>query len=223
MCARFTIGNSSGIPLRFQVVADQLELIPRYNVAPSQFTPVIVADGTGRALQVQRFGLIPAWSKDGRPKFATINARAEEIEQKATYRRPFQRQRCLIPADGFYEWRQAGSSKVPMHICLRDHSLFAFAGVYDVWTDRASGRAIASFAIITTAANDLIRPIHDRMPVILPPEAEADWLDPQCSDVAYLKSLLQPHPSDALIAYPVSPAVNRTANDSPDLIRPISA
>lgn len=226
MCARFTVGNSAGIPRRFQVVAEQLDLVPRYNVAPSQFVPVVVSSGAGRALAVQRFGLIPAWSPDGRPKFSTINARAEDIEQKVTYRRPFQRQRCLVPADGFYEWRTEGTAKIPFYIHRRDRELFAFAGVYDLWQDRGTGQTIGSFAIVTTRPNDwhrtfrLIRPIHDRMPVILAPEAEATWLDPECSDVPTLKSLLEPSPADELEAYQVSPAVNRPAHDGPELIQP---
>ena len=220
MWARFTLGNAQAVRTRFRVVADQLELIPRYNIAPSQFVPVVVQTDAERAIQIQRFGLIPTWSKEGPPKYSTINARAEDIEQKATYRRPFQRQRCLVPADGFYEWQQAGKSKIPMHIRLRDRGLFAFAGVYDRWTHPESGETIGSFALITTRPNELIEPIHNRMPVMLPPEAEDIWLDPDCHDTVQLKSLLQPYPADALEAYPVSPAVNRPANDSPALIEP---
>ena len=220
MCARFTVSNSQGMAARLQVVGEKLELVPRYNVAPSQVVPVVVLKDADRTLQIQRFRLIPAWSKEGPPKYATFNARAEDIEQKATYRRPFQRQRCLVPADGFYEWKQEGKSKIPMHIRLRDGGLFAFAGVYDRWTHPETGDPIGSFALITTRPNDLIRPIHNRMPVILAPEAEDIWLDPDCTDVELLKSLLRPYPPDAMEAYPVSPAVNRPANDSPALIEP---
>lgn len=221
MCARYTLGNVAGVPTRFQVVAEQLELVPRYNIAPSQFSPVVRPAGGARRLEIQRFGLIPAWSKDGPPKFSTINARGEEIEQKATYKRPFLRQRCLIPSDGFFEWQAEGKVKIPVHIRRRDGGLFAFAGVSDYWRDPASGESIGSFAIITTEPNDLIRPIHNRMPVILPAEAEDLWLDPDCQDVAALKSLLRPAAVEDLVAYRVSPAVNRPANDSPVLIEPV--
>jgi putative SOS response-associated peptidase YedK len=223
MCARFTVGNTSGIPLRFQVVADQLELVPRYNVAPGQFVPVVRTDsGGGRALQLQRFGLIPSWSKDGPPKFATFNARGEDIEQKATYKRPFLRQRCLVPADGFYEWRTEGKLKIPQYFRRQDGDLFAFAAVFDVWREPSSGDPIGSFSLVTTEPNDLIRPIHNRMPVILPREAEDLWLDPECHDVATLKSLLRPFPAEEMISYEVSRAVNRTAAEGPELVEPVA-
>lgn len=220
MCARYTLGNVSGVPLRFQAVAEQLELTPRYNIAPSQFVPVIVPANGGRAIHLQRFGLIPAWSKDGPPKFATINARGEDIEAKATYRRPFQRQRCLIPADGFYEWRTEGKAKIPLHIRLRDGGLFAFAGVYDVWREPSSDERVESFSIVTTTPNDLLKTIHNRMPVILPAEAEDFWLDPDNRDIAGLKSLLRPYPAEEMEAYEVSKAVSRPGNEGPALIAP---
>lgn len=222
MCARFTVGNASGIPLRFQVVADQLELVPRYNVAPAQFVSVVRADAAGRrSLHQQRFGLIPVWAKEGPPKFATFNARGEDIETKATFKRPFQRQRCLVPADGFFEWRTEGKTKIPQYFRRKDGDLFAFAGVFDIWREPSSGEPVGSFALVTTEPNDLIRPIHNRMPVILPREAEDLWLDPDCHDVATLKSLLRPFPPDEMESFEVSRAVNRAASEGPELIVPV--
>ena len=166
-----------------------------------------------------RWGLIPAWSKEPKTEYSTFNARAETVSTKPAFRAAYHQRRCLIPADGFYEWARSESSKSPYYISFADHRPFAFAGLWDRW--EKEGQIVESCTIIVTEANDLMRPIHDRMPVILASEDYDQWLDPVIGDLTRIQSLLKPCPSQWLQAYPVSPAVNNSRNDSEELIWPL--
>jgi putative SOS response-associated peptidase YedK len=226
MCGRYSQTRSlADLKSRFQCRSALAELSRRFNLAPSQPAAVVVADGD-RVLDLYRWGLIPSWAKDPKIGYKMINARAETVAEKPSYRRPFQRQRCLVPADGFYEWRidptkPPKAARTPMRIVLKSNEPFAFAGLWDHWKD-AEGRETRSFTILTTAANDLVASIHDRMPVILQPQDEAPWLDPS-SDPDTLLKLLKPYPSEAMTTYQVSQLVNSPRNDSPDCLVPASS
>lgn len=207
---------------RFKSALDQLR--PRYNLAPTQPGPVIVAEDD-RVLDLYRWGLIPYWAKSPKLEFDTTNARAETVATASAYRQPFQRQRCLVPADGFFEWQSdpinpKKAPKTPMYITLASEEPFAFAGLWDIWKD-AEGREIRSFTIITTTPNDLIRPIHNRMPVILKRQDEDAWLDPTARP-DHLLRLLAPYPAGEMTAYAVSPLVNSPRNDTDAVLAPAS-
>ncbi len=220
MCGRFAIAITVGIEDRFGAKKPPYEIRPRYNIAPSQTVPVVAGDPeipAEREIVPMRWGLIPSWSKDESAGYRMINARAETLRERPAFRAPLKHHRCLVPATGFYEWRPAGSRKVPYYVERRDHALFAFAGLYDIWRG-AGGEPVKSFTIVTTAANDLIAPIHDRMPVVLPREGEDVWMRGGALDPEELAHLLAPRPTPELEAYPVSPAVNNPANEGPDLI-----
>jgi putative SOS response-associated peptidase YedK len=191
---------------RFHFVGGPAEIKPRYNIAPSQEAPVVVDEG-GRALRLFRWGLIPAWAKDAAIGSKLINARCETVPDMPSFREPFKKRRCLVVADGFYEW--AGGK--PMRVVLRSHRSFAMAGIYDVWRD-PGGREVRSFAIITTEAAGALRAIHDRMPVILDSGAEEPWLDAE-ADAKDLRRLLVPCNDELLDAYEVSNLVNAPGND----------
>jgi putative SOS response-associated peptidase YedK len=193
-------------------------LRPRYNLAPQQEAPVVV-DGGARRLVVMKWGLVPSWSKDAAAGYRMINARAETAPEKPSFRGPFRKQRGLIPADGFFEWKREGERKRPFALRLASREPFAMAGLWDRWR-AADGAELLSFTILTTAANPLVSEVHDRMPVILPREAEEAWLDPKSPPEA-LKPLLVPYPG-AMEAVPVSLAVNNPRNDGPEVLRPAS-
>jgi putative SOS response-associated peptidase YedK len=186
-----------------------------YNIAPSQGLGAILNSGD---VVNSHFGLIPNWAKDR--KFQPINARAESITQKPTFRKPFQSQRCLIPINGFYEWQKSGSTKTPYWIYPTDNDYFALAGIYDTWSDKSSGEIITSSAIITTEPNELMAPIHNRMPVILKKEDWNLWLDPEVKESEVLTPLLQPYANELMDAYAVSSFVNSPANNTRGCIEP---
>ncbi|WP_119068060.1 SOS response-associated peptidase [Aggregatilinea lenta] len=223
MCGRFTltIPDPETLAQAFMLPGMPPDLPPRFNIAPTQPVLAVVRDGDSgdNELKVMRWGLIPSWSKDATIASRLINARSETLAEKPTFRTAFARRRCLIVADGFYEWqKQASGPKVPMYITLADHDVFGFAGLWEHWTEPDSGEAITTCTIITGPPNELIAPIHNRMPVILPREAHDTWLDPDNNDTSALQSLLRPYPADAMTAYPVSRRVNTATHDSPDLI-----
>ncbi|MFE8032843.1 SOS response-associated peptidase [Thiohalocapsa marina] len=202
---------------------------PRYNVAPTQSVLAIRAEPAGvtrRELVQLRWGLVPAWSKGPDPRYSMINARAESVAEKPAYRNSFRQRRCLIPADGFYEWQTRADGKQPFLIRRADEAPFAMAGLWEQWQgddgQEPGGRVIDSCTIIVTDANALLAPIHDRMPVILDPADYALWLDPGMQDRQRLQALLQPVDPTGWIAYPVSRAVNSPANDDPRLLDPVS-
>lgn len=192
--------------------------MPRYNIAPTQPIPVIPNDGT-KTVQLFHWGLVPHWAKDTSIGNKLINARAETLAEKPSFKRAFAKRRCLILLDGFYEWRKdAGAkTKTPIHIKLKTGKPFALAGIWETWRD-AEGKELKSCTIVTTEPNELIGAFHHRMPVILKPEAYEAWLNPESVDPETLKHLFVPYPSEEMVAYPVSTGVNRAANDSPDCI-----
>jgi putative SOS response-associated peptidase YedK len=222
MCGRFTLStDKDDLQSRFGFTDPQGVLLkPRYNIAPSQRHPIVVVKEDVRELDMMRWGLIPSWAKDTKIGYKMINARAEGIETKASFKTPLKKRRCLVLADGFYEWKKQGkSNKVPFLFILKGGKPFAFAGLWDRWNKE--GEEILSFTIITTRANELMQPIHDRMPVILHEKDEARWLDPELQDEDKLLPLLKSFPSDGMQAYEVSTIVNSPKNDTPECIKPV--
>jgi len=220
MCGRFTLASDlSTILKRFLIEKARATPMPLYNIAPAQQVPVILNDG-GRVLMEFRWGLIPSWAKEPAIGQKLINARAETIRETPGFQRPFQRSRCLVPADGFYEWKLTRTSKgkIPMRIRLKSREPFAMAGLWDSWKD-AEGREIRSFTIITTEPNALMQTIHNRMPALLSPRDEAVWLDP-AAEASHLVQALKPYPAEEMEAYEVSKAVNNVRNNSPHCIEP---
>ncbi len=218
MCGRFTLTNPDKLPGRFNLQQPELPLSPRYNVAPTQTMPVVLREGSAEnKIELLKWGLIPFWSKEPKAGYSTINARAEGIADKPAYRKPIRSQRCLIPADGFYEWQKTGTGKQPFFIHLKSAELFGFAGLYDIYRDK-DGHELKTFTIITTTANDLVEPIHNRMPVILKAQDEAEWLDPTITDPFQVIRLLQPYPVELMELYPVSRRVNSVVNDVPEIL-----
>jgi putative SOS response-associated peptidase YedK len=220
MCGRYSLVPTENIAERFDAAEQQLALLPRYNVAPNQAMPVVVRNSPNRLVEMQ-WGLIPAWSKEPRVKFSTINARAETVATSTVFRGPFKSRRCLVPASGFYEWKQTAQGKQPFCIRLRGAELFAFAGLYDIWRDD-DGNELRSYTIITTAPNSLVAPIHNRMPVILRREDEAAWLNKETDPDALLR-LLVAYPADEMEVFPVSRALNNPANEGAGLLQPLAA
>ncbi len=202
----------------FEYAGPARNLAPRYNIAPSQDAPVVRAadDGGARELAMLRWGLIPPWAKEAAIGNRMINARAETAAEKPSFRAAFKKRRCLVPADGFYEWKLEGTRKQPYRVFLDGGGTLAFAGLWERW--RGGGETIESFAILTTDANPLLAPIHDRMPVILEPAAWPAWLEVEGTPPEALAALLAPAPDDALDAYPVSTRVNSPRNDDADCI-----
>ncbi|HZY87850.1 MAG TPA: SOS response-associated peptidase [Gemmataceae bacterium] len=218
MCGRFLLLTSGkDIAETFDLTGFP-ELAPRYNVAPTQTVLAVRAAGAGREAVRLRWGLVAPWAKDA--KVAPINARAETAAEKPMFRHAMRKRRCLIPADGSYEWLAIAGEKRKQAYCFRarDGRPFAFAGLWERW--EGPERPVESCAILTTAANELVRPVHDRMPVIKPREHWAAWLDPQLQDTAELVPLLRPYPSDAMRAYPVGPLVSNPRNDGPGCLGP---
>ncbi|MDP3723028.1 MAG: SOS response-associated peptidase [Candidatus Omnitrophota bacterium] len=220
MCGRYALTDLKALVKdnRFQLEAFPPSLSPRYNIAPSQPVPAILNQAP-QELQFVRWGLIPSWAKDPTIGYRMINARAETIAEKPAFRRPLQRQRCLIPADGFYEWQRLETRKVPHWITLTSGEVFAFAGLWDSWTDPKTNTAMTSCTIITTTPNKLLAPIHDRMPAILPRESETTWLSDGLNPEQAC-ALLKPYPATRMKASPISTLVNSPSNDTPEVLRP---
>ena len=219
MCGRYTLAIPSiVVENRFQVILDKDSYRERFNAAPGQPLPVITNLEPGK-LQYFRWGLIPHWAKDPKTGYRLINARAESILQKPSFRSPMQHYRCLVPADSYYEWQQSPAGKTPFRILMQDETAFAMAGLWSVWKD-AEGRPVQTFTIITLAANGLVHEIHDRMPAILLKEKEHIWLDPNLS-AKEATNLLQPYPANEMKAYPVSDRVNKAINDDRELLNAI--
>jgi putative SOS response-associated peptidase YedK len=195
---------------------------PRYNVAPT--TPLTIVrqrPDEGRTVEQVRWGLIPSFARDASGAAKMINARAETVASSPAFRSSFQRRRCIVPSDGFYEWRRTGGPKQPFFLHPPAGAVLAMAGVWAARKDPESGLWVPSAAVITTSANHLVSAIHDRMPVLLPRETWDDWLDTGIQDVEYLGSLLVAPPDDVLEMYPVSTRVNSVRNDGPDLVLPV--
>lgn len=218
MCGRFVqFSLFPELSREFDLRGAALEVKPSWNVAPTQDVPVIVREDGNRFL-LCRWGLIPPWSKDPSVGNRMINARAETLAEKPSFTNPFRKHRCLIPADGFYEWKEEGKGKIPFYITLKGGRLMGLAGIFSDWKDPA-GETIRTCAIITTPANTLLSPIHGRMPAIISREKRDHWLDPHLQDPEALASLLVPYPSKEMNAWEVSRSVNSPANDSPKNIK----
>jgi putative SOS response-associated peptidase YedK len=223
VCGRFTSSQRrEAIGERFEVAVPE-EYQHRFNLAPQQRALIVRERDDERDAVMAKWGLLPHWAKDTKIAFKMINARAETLTAKPAYRGLLSRHRCLIPADGFYEWTVGSDGKKqPIHFHLPDYAIFAFAGLWTVRTDGETGEVIESCTIITTAPNELVAPVHDRMPVILPTDAERLWLDPAISKDHAL-SLLEPYPADLMTAFPASPRVNSVRNDDAGLLLPDDA
>lgn len=225
MCGRLALQHGGAeISDRFNARQLVLQLEPRFNVAPAQQIAVVAVNRDGeRELGLMKWGLVPRWAKDPAIGNRLINARAETVAEKPAFRQAFQRRRCLIPADGFYEWRKLdgeGRKKQPYFIRRKDGGLFALAGLWERWQPEGEGEPLRTCVVITTTPNELMAPLHDRMPVILSREAEDIWLDGR-APLELLPSLLVPCPDQELEAYPVSTRVNRPGYDDPDCIEPL--
>jgi putative SOS response-associated peptidase YedK len=224
MCGRFTASfEFREIRIRWNLQRDFPLFAPRYNIAPSQEVPVIVRTKDSNEIKRMRWGLVPSWSQDPSIGQRMINARAETLLEKPSFKQLVATRRCLVPADGFYEWRREGKHKVPVWIHLKNREPFAFPGLWDYWRDPAGDKELYSFTIITTEPNALLRPIKNRMPVIYDREMGQRWLDgPFGGSPKILLAVLQPLPSELMEAHDVSPLVNSPENDSAACIQPVS-
>lgn len=219
MCGRFTLTIDPGeLQELFPSVVIPTGMQPRFNIAPSQPIAVISSEDP-KILTFYQWGLVPSWAKDMQVGNKMINARAETLAEKPSFRNAFRRRRCLILADGFYEWKVTGNTKQPMYIYLQDHQPFAFAGLWEHW-HAPDGSELKSCAIITTQPNKLMADIHNRMPVILSPESYDKWLDTTSQDFRFLNSLLVPYANTDMKAHPVSRLVNSPNHDQPECILP---
>jgi putative SOS response-associated peptidase YedK len=216
MCGRYTLfSKKKKLEQRFGVCLP-FELAPFYNAAPSQELPVILNDHTSE-VKIAVWGFLPAWAGKDAQMTPMINVRSETIAEKPSFRDAFLKRRCLVPADGFYEWKKSGSQKTPHYIHLKEKGPFAFAGIWENRMDEKSGEIFQGFAILTTEANDMMASIHPRMPVILKPGMEKVWLSLAPLDAETLSEMTKPYAGN-MHGYPVSAAVNSTANNSPDCI-----
>ena len=222
MCGRFTLSATGDVVAEMFHLTDPPDLAARYNIAPSQEVAALRAtpERPEPHIGMLRWGLIPFWAKDPAIGSRMINARSETAAEKPSFRAAFRRRRCLVIADGFYEWKKEGKRKQPYCIRMTDGSPFAFAGLWEHW-EQPDGRAIESCTLLTTSPNELLRPIHDRMPVILDSRDYAAWLDPEEQKPNALAPLLVPYPPDAMTAFPVSTRVNSPSHDAADLVNPL--
>lgn len=217
MCGRFSQAQIAELDLEVFRLLAVPPLAPRYNIAPTQAVAVIRERRNGeRVMHLLRWGLIPYWATDRAIGNRMINARAETLTAKPAFKQPFARRRCLVPADGFYEWKRSETAKQPYYIRRTDGAPMAFAGLWDRWKE--GDESIDSFAIVTTTPNDLVRSIHDRMPAILLPDHYDRWLDATNRDVDDVSTVLGPYPADELTAYPVSRFVNNPRNEGPECL-----
>jgi putative SOS response-associated peptidase YedK len=200
---------------------EEVDLKPSWNLAPTQNVPVVVNED-GNRLTTCRWGLIPPWSKDMAIGSRMINARAETLAEKPSFKSPFKKHRCLVVADGFYEWKKTVTGKAPTYIHMTDGSPIGFAGLYSDWTS-PEGEAIRTCTIVTTEPNELLAPIHNRMPVIIPPDKRHIWLDPGQQDPEALSLLLTPYSAGEMEAWEVARTVNSPTNNGPELIAPVSS
>jgi len=196
------------------------ELLPTYNLAPTDEAAVVVERGDRRAIRAYRWGLIPSWAKDEKIAAKLFNARAETLATSGAFRESFRRRRCIVPADAFYEWQRQGGARQPFLIRRRDEATLALAGLWSGWHHPETEQVIRTFTIVTTTANRTLAGVHDRMPVILSPDHWGRWLDPEMQEMGELTALLEPAADDALVLYPVRPLVNNVRNNGPELIEP---
>jgi putative SOS response-associated peptidase YedK len=220
MCGRYMLTTPVDALRQLFLFTERPNLAPRYNIAPTQDVPIVrrTRDGAGRELIMVRWGLVPYWADDPKIGNRLINARRESVARTAAFREAYQRRRCLVPADGFFEWQKEGRTRQPLLVRRKDQAPFAFAGLWERWPQPGGG-VLRSCTIITCPANKLIAPVHDRMPVILASEDYERWLDPSRADG---RELLEPYPAAELEAFPVSPRVNSPQYDDPECIAPLA-
>ena len=222
MCGRYTLeSDMSFLQLRFKFVTSDLDYKPRYNIAPTQDVLTVTNDGD-RHGQFMRWGLVPFWAKDLKIGYRMINAKSETLAERSAIRNAFKKRRCLVLADGFFEWRKDGKEKIPTYIFLKSREPFAFAGLWETWKS-PEDEIIPSCTIVTTEPNPFMEPIHNRMPAILSEEAEALWLDPLTEDPTVLQQLLVPSPPELMDSYEVSTLVNTPKNQGKEIIEPVGA
>lgn len=221
MCGRFSLfADLEYLISRFGILnSEEFDFVKRYNIAPSQDVFAIIKSDEGNKAGFLKWGLVPVWAKDERISHKMINARAETVDEKPSFKRLLKSRRCIIPASGFFEWQKNGKQKQPYHIQLKNQEPFGFAGLWDRW--EKEGKVIQSCTIITTKPNELMKDIHDRMPVILRKENEEDWLDRSLDDSSYLKSILQPYDASQMEAYKVSASVGSPRNQGRELVEPL--
>jgi len=220
MCGRYSLIGIDDLGARFRITAPSFGFRSRFNIAPGSLVPVIVRSERTEAVMMT-WGLVPRWIKDRNAAQPMINARAETISQRPSFRHLLKSNRCLVPATGFFEWKNDMKRKTPFYIRMRDSRLFAFAGLYDIWHDLA-GNDIKTCTIITTTPNELVAPIHNRMPVILNQDDEPRWLSGESFTPTDIVKFLAPHPPAGMEAYPVLPLVNNPTIDDERLIRPLA-
>jgi len=221
MCGRYVHDDPSLAGEEFRIEVDSMPWKPNYNVAPThQVMAIHEVDGARKAVSMQ-WMLIPHWSKERKLKFPTINARCEGVASKPTWREPFKRSRCLIANSAFIEWKKLEKYKQPYLIYLKDKPIAAFAGIFDTWLDKETGETLESCAIVTTEANELVAPIHDRMPVYLHPEEYDEWLDPENNNTDELQRLLVPYPAESMACHMIDRKIGSPKFNAPELLMPI--
>jgi putative SOS response-associated peptidase YedK len=220
MCGRYSLIFIDDLGKRFRIFDPMLGIHSHFNIAPSQIMPVIVKHQGKTRMVMMRWGLIPEAAKDPERSMHLINAKAETLSEKPMFRSLLQKRRCLVPASGFYEWKKEGTRKIPFYIRLKVNPIFAFAGLYDVWYD-PSATPHTTYTLVTTRANELVAPLHDRMPVILKQEDEERWLSGGVPLPEEMKTILGPFPAGEMEAYPVSSRVNSPDVDDERLIQPL--
>jgi putative SOS response-associated peptidase YedK len=221
MCGRFDIHTAIEIIAQiFQIDSITFDIVPNYNVAPTQNIPIVINDGKKNLLISSHWGFLPSWAKEKKTAYSMINARGETVATNKSYKDAFQNYRCLVVADGFYEWQRQDKIKIPYYIHLKSKKPMAFAGLYNNWRS-PEGEEICSSTIVTTGANELVMPLHDRMPVILHENDFRLWLNPNEHDKDLLLPMLKPFPSEELEEYRVTTRVNSVKNNQPDNIQPI--
>jgi putative SOS response-associated peptidase YedK len=217
MCGQFTFQPTEAVYKRFQISNHLDSLVPRYNIAPGQMVPVIIAQSP-RRIVLMRWGLIPHWAKDQKTAYKMINARVETLTQRPAFRSLLVANRCLVPASGFYEWKGDGRGKTPYYIHPKSNQFFAFAGLYDVWA-KPDGEELYTFTIITKDADEFMAHLHHRMPIILDRDSEDDWLDAEITSTGDVLNILERSAGVTLDAYPVSRMVNKLCMDDRSLIQ----
>jgi putative SOS response-associated peptidase YedK len=222
MCGRYTLTSAPEAIRELFRYLERPNFPPRFNIAPSQPIAIVRLVEGQRQFALVRWGLLPSWVKDPKAFTLLINARGESVCEKPAFRAAMKRRRCLIPADGFYEWQAAGGRKQPFYVRAKSGAPFAFAGLWETWTG-PNGEELDTAAIVTTSANKTLAAIHERMPVVVPPEAFDLWLNCAVVDATTASALIAPAPENFFEAYPVSTHVNRVANDDPKLVEPLVA
>lgn len=222
MCGRFSLTEDISILQQYFDFEISEEITPRYNIAPSQRVLTVLSDGQERRAGTMKWGLVPFWAKDEKIGYKMINARAEGIDEKPSFKHAFKRRRCLILTNGFYEWKkQEDGNKQPYRFVMKDNKPFAFAGLWETW--KKGEKPLHSCTIITTTPNKITEDVHDRMPVILHQDSYDLWLNPKNNDTEHLKSLLVPYPAEEMDLYPVSTMVNSPKNDIAEILAPLNS